>query len=128
MGNSQAVVPGSRERFSTIRARLVANYYMADSEMETICPQASEKVVLHELLIRAHFDPDFRFELIWNVGEALANLPDGCPRGLAGVSFRDQDSPEAQTIKFDATEHSIHLMRPVWQGPFNRECLTAMID
>lgn len=128
MGHSQAIVPGSRERFSTIRARLVANYHMDDSEMETICPQASEKMILRELLIRAHFDPDFRFELIWNIGETLAKLPHGYPKGLAGVSFRDQDSPEAQKIKFDATEHCIYLMRPVWRGPVNRECLTAMID
>src|SRR6516165_7836840 len=88
----------TRERFSTIRERRVAKYHIADNEMEKICSEADEKLMLRELLIRAHFDPDFRFELIWNVEEALGKLPGGCPKCLTGVRFREEAANIAQEI------------------------------
>jgi hypothetical protein len=125
---TQANLPRLRESFSTIRERLVGKYYMADSDLEAICPEAHERPILRELLVRAHVDPDFRFDLIWNVGEALGQVPGGCPKGLTGISFRDETSNAAQEIRFDALESCICLMLPAWRDLFNRGRLEAMID
>lgn len=118
----------SRESFSAIRERLVGKYAMSEGAMEALCPDAEERAMVRELLIRAHFDPDFRFDLIWNVEEALAQLPNGCPKALRGIRFRDDAWNAPHEIEFNPGEHCIRLMAPEWQDLLARENLEAMID
>lgn len=117
-----------RARFLAIRKLRVAKYCISDNDLDKICHDAHEKQILRELLIRAHFDPDFRFELIWNTKEALAQIPGGHSAALMNIHFRYELSNKAQEIKFDALENCIYLMPPVWHNIFNRERLKVMID
>jgi hypothetical protein len=88
-----------------------------------------EDLIVSRAITRAHFDPEYREELLFSPSQALSDLDDKADRLFSHLSFVDTDhfAPIRPGIS-DSGKTIIYLERPSWECTITEAVLQKMLE
>jgi predicted O-methyltransferase YrrM len=114
------------DSFSIYRAYGKLYFAQRASEILPVATSMDQLLVestLCEVLCRAHTDPDFRFDLIWNRRAAAERMPGPAGKDLMGMKFCEGSESVVIGKEFSDKDGTYHLIPPHWHSKMNRAIL-----